>query len=75
MTFDPIRDWKNKRQAQRDAAETDARARHNEQVKARARLSYLTAGGDEQSFKEEWPTLQKELLRDETIRTVRGDNK
>ncbi len=72
-SFDPIRDWQNKRQAQRDAAETDARSRHNEQTKARAHLAYTAAGGDDEGFKKEWPTIRQELLRDETIRTVRGD--
>jgi len=71
---DPIKQWREKRREQYDAAAADARDRHNERQRERARLAYLTAGGDEQSFKEEWPTLQKELLRDETIRTVRGDN-
>ena len=73
--IDPIKQWREKRQAQRDAAETDARDRHNERLKERARLAYLTAGGDEGDFKKEWPTIRQELLRDETIRTVRGDNK
>jgi hypothetical protein len=72
---DPIKQWREKRQAQSDAADASARARHSERMKERARLAYTSAGGDETSFKEEWPTLQKELLRDETIRTVRGDNK
>ncbi len=72
-SFDPIRDFCEKRQAQRDAADADARSRHNEQTKARAHLAYTAAGGDDEGFKKEWPTLQKELLRDETIRTVRGD--
>jgi hypothetical protein len=70
---DPIKQWRDKRQAQRDAEETDARDRYNERLKERARLAYLTAGGDETSFKEEWPTLKKELLRGETIQTLRGN--
>jgi len=73
MTLDPIKQWREKRQAQRDAAEADARDRQNEQQRERARLAYLTAGGDETSFKEEWPTLQKELFREKTIEIVRGE--
>ena len=71
--IDPIKQWREARQAARDAAETDARDRYNERLKERARLAYLTAGGDEQSFKEEWPTLQKELFREKTIQTVTGE--
>jgi hypothetical protein len=75
MTHDPIRDWQNKRREQQAEDEAAARDRHNERLKERARLAYLTAGGDEKSFNEEWPAIRRELLRDETIRTVRGDNK
>jgi hypothetical protein len=72
MTHDPIRDWQNKRREQQAEAEAAARDRHNERQRERARLAYLTAGGDEQSFKEEWPTIRQEILRDETIKTVTG---
>ena len=73
MTFDPIKQWREKRQAQRDAADVDASDRHNEQTKEHARLAYTAAGGDDEGFKKEWPTIRQEILRDETIRTVRGD--
>jgi len=75
MTFDPIKQYLAQRTEQRAQADAEARDRHNERLKKRARLAFLTAGGDEQSFKEEWPAIRRELLRDETIRTVRGDNK
>jgi hypothetical protein len=70
--IDPIRDWQNKRQAQRDAADADARDRHNEQRQEHARLAYTSAGGDAEGFKKEWPEIHKTLLRDETITTMRG---
>jgi len=73
MTFDPIRDWQTKRQAQQAEANAEARDRRNEQQQEQARLAYLSAGGDEGDFKKEWPEIHKTLLRDETIRTVRGD--
>ncbi len=73
MTHDPIRDWQNKRREQQAEAEAAARDRHNERMKERARLAYLTAGGDEKSFKEEWPTLQKELFREKTVEILRGN--
>ena len=73
MTHDPIRDWQAKRQAQRDAEDTDARARQAARLEERGRLAFVTAGGDEGDFKKEWPEIHKTLLRDETIRTVRGD--
>jgi len=73
MTFDPIRYWQTKRQAQRDAAETDARDRYNERLKERARLAYLTAGGDDEGFTKEWPTIRQELFREKTIETLRGN--
>jgi hypothetical protein len=73
MTHDPIRQWRETRQAARDAAETDARDRHTERMKERARLAYLTAGGDEKSFREEWPAIRRELLRAETIKSVGGE--
>lgn len=69
---DPIKQWREKRQAQRDAADAHSRDRHNARLKERARLAYLTAGGDETSFNEEWPTLQRELFREKTIQTVTG---
>ncbi len=72
MTFDPIRDWQNKRREQQAEAEAAARDRHNERLKERARLAYLTAGGDDEGFKKEWPEIHKTLLRDETITTMRG---
>ncbi len=70
--FDPIKQWRETRQAARDAAETDARDRHNERQRERARLAYLTAGGDEGDFKKEWPTIRQEILRGETIATMGG---
>jgi hypothetical protein len=73
MTHDPIRDWQAKRQAQRDAAETDARARQAARLEERGRLAFVTAGGDEGDFKKEWPAIRQELLRDETIKSVRGE--
>jgi hypothetical protein len=73
MAYDPIRAWVNQRQEQQAERDAEARDGHNERLKERARLAYLTAGGDEQSFKEEWPTIRQELLRDETIQTLRGN--
>ncbi len=70
---DPIKQWREKRQAQRDAEERDARARQTARLEERARLAFVTAGGDEGDFKKEWPAIRQEILRDETIKSVRGE--
>ncbi len=73
MTFDPIKQYLAQRTEQREQAEAAARDRHNERQRERARRAYLTAGGDEGDFKKEWPAIRRELLRDETIKSVRGE--
>jgi hypothetical protein len=72
--IDPIRQFREKRQAQRDAADADARDRYNEQQRVRALRAFTAAGGDDEGFEAEWPEIHKTLLRDETIQTLRGDN-
>jgi hypothetical protein len=73
MAFDPIQQWREQRRRQAAEAAAEARDRHNEQRRERARAAYLTAGGNDEGFKTEWPTIQRELLRDETIKSVRGE--
>jgi hypothetical protein len=73
MTFDPIQQWRERRRRHAAEADAEARVRHNEQRRERARAAYLTAGGNDEGFKTEWPTIRRELLRDETIERVRGD--
>jgi hypothetical protein len=75
MTIDPIKQWRETRQAARDAADAEARDRHNERQRERALRAYTAAGGDEGDFKKEWPAIRRELLRGETITTMRGDYK
>ncbi len=73
MTFDPIQQWRERRRRQAAEAEAEARDRHNEQRRERARAAYLTAGGNDGGFKTEWPTIRRELLREQTIESMRGD--
>ncbi len=73
MTFnDPIKQWREKRQAQRDAADAEARDRYNEQQRERARRAYKASGGDDEGFEAEWPEIHKTLLRGATITTMGG---
>ena len=73
MTFDPIQQWRERRRRQAAEADAEARDRHNEQRRERARRAYTAAGGDEAGFSQEWPTIRRELLRDETMKSMRGD--
>jgi hypothetical protein len=73
MTFDPIQRWRERRRRQAAEADAEARVRHNEQRRERARAAYLTAGGDDAGFKTEWPTIRRELLREQTMKSMRGD--
>ncbi len=73
MTHDPIRDWQNKRREQQAEAEADAARKRDGRLKERARRAYTASGGDDEGFTKEWPAIRRELLRDETIQTLRGN--
>jgi hypothetical protein len=69
--IDPIKQWREKRQAQRDAADAEARDRYNERLKERSRFDFVAAGGTEREFEREWPELRLAKLRDATIQAAR----
>jgi flagellar biosynthesis/type III secretory pathway protein FliH len=73
MTFDPIKQWRDERLREQAEAEAEARDRFDEQQRERARLAYTAAGGTDDGFTKEWPELHKELLREQTISTLRTE--
>jgi hypothetical protein len=67
----PITEWQEKRARQREQLEEAERERTNEQLRTKARRAYMTAGGSDRGFEQEWPELRRELLREQTIQSVR----
>jgi flagellar biosynthesis/type III secretory pathway protein FliH len=75
MTFDPIKQWREERRREQAEAEAEARDRFDEQQRERARLAYTAAGGTDDGFTKEWPTMHKELLREQTFSTLRKERR
>lgn len=51
----------------------DRSRRAQEEMKNKARISYINNGGSPESFEDQWPALQKRLLEDRVSKDVAAD--
>jgi hypothetical protein len=70
--FDPIQIFREEQAEAREDAAIAEQEHQAAQLKERARAAYLASGGDERGFREDWPRLHRELLREETIKKLRA---
>ncbi len=71
MTFDPIKQWRERRRRQAAAAASEARDRQAAATKENAQAAFVSAGGSETEFQAAWPEIRTRLLSDEAVRRAK----
>ena len=66
--------WRAEQEAKKRAEEQKrqelfdgARQKREQEMKDSARMAWLDAGGTEEEFEQEWPSLRTEMLRQQTL--------
>lgn len=72
MTFNPIRQWQEQRNASTQKRAEALRQQTANDMKESARKKYLQFGGSRSEFETEWPELKRRLLADKVARLERG---
>ncbi len=71
-SFDPIREYRERRAQEAEAYAEALRQQTAEDMKARAYTSFRDAGGSDNEFKKAWPEIRTRLLIDQAARAVKG---
>ncbi|MGI9068558.1 MAG: hypothetical protein ACR2HX_19420 [Pyrinomonadaceae bacterium] len=71
MTFDPIREHRQRRAKVSQARAEALRQQASELMKEQARQTYVLSGGTLADFETEWPELRRQLLANEVVNESR----
>jgi len=72
MTFNPIKEFMQRREREAEEHAEATRLRAVEHMKVKARVAFLGAGGSSPEFEKAWPEIRTRLLADEAAQAVKG---